>query len=424
MDGTQQIVVEAANKSFRNNTNSDFSVRLPEPLNFDSVYELALLDVSIPCTVHNVKNENYFDLVFYGKTVGSGHASDRKRRTVRNGLNMNTLPAYPPEKKKNLNPAGDSNGLGGGGPGIPLKKRGRAVPDPSENATVKRLKPSAPSETGASTDDRVGKATYTARGCVRLSIPPGYYENTKTLITVITNRGVDLIERGWNTVNFPLTWLNVAEPSLLNSAKAVDEKCIKESNPPGVYMFGKADGSLFKSGLKLKGYVLKLFKKSLGRLRYSNRSGLLRISPLERGGIPVSCHYSSDVGFLLGHPTKRYFRLPSTARKWASSPFLCRVQPASVIYIYCDQVTHSIVNNLRTNILKCVPFSSRKLEFGDVFHQTFLRPTFTPINTMSLHQLCFALRGYDGKKLGFQDSTQSVRLTLQIRKRLNRRDDM
>ena len=72
MLGTQQIVVEDANKSFRNNTNSDFSVRLPEPLNFDSVYELALLDVSIPCTVHNVKNENYFDLVFYGKTAGSG----------------------------------------------------------------------------------------------------------------------------------------------------------------------------------------------------------------------------------------------------------------------------------------------------------------------------------------------------------------
>ena len=101
MDGTQQIVVEAANKSFESNTNSDFSVRLPEPLNFDSVYELALLDVSIPCTVHNVKNENYFDLVFYGKTAGSGRASDRKRRTVRNGLNMNTFPTYPPEKKKN-----------------------------------------------------------------------------------------------------------------------------------------------------------------------------------------------------------------------------------------------------------------------------------------------------------------------------------
>ena len=287
MDGTQQIVVEAANKSFESNTNSDFGVRLPEPLNFDSVYELALLDVSIPNTVHNVKKTNYFDLVFYRKIVGSRreedvYPSDRKPRAVRNGPNINT---YPPKKRENLNPAGDSDGLGDGEPGI-SSKRGRAGPDPSENATVKRLKPSAPSETGASTDDQAGKAAYTARGYVRLSVQPGYYENPKTLITAITRRGVDLIENSWNTVKFPLTWLNVVEPSLLSSVKDVDGELINGSEPPGVYLFGKEAGSPFKSKERLKEYVLKIFKTSIGRFRYSDRSGLLRISPPRARGDP------------------------------------------------------------------------------------------------------------------------------------------
>ena len=307
----------------------------------------------------------------------------------------------------------DSDGLG-----IP-SKRARAGPDPSENTIVKRLKPSAPS-----TDDhRVGKATYIAQGYVRLSIQPGYYENPKALITAITEQGVDLIKNNWNTGNFPLTWLSGAEPSLLSSAaKDVDEKFINASESPGVYIFNNGIGSAFKRKDRLKTYVLNTFKTSIGRFSYSGRSGLLRINPPERGGILVSCHYSSDVGFLLGHPIKRYFRLPSTVKNRLSSPFLCRVQPASVIYIYCQQLTHSIVNDVRTNILKCVPFSSRKLGFGDVFHQTYLRPTFTPINTMSLHQLSFTLRGYDGNKIDFEDSTQSVRLTLQIRRRLNTRN--
>ena len=420
MEGTQSIVVEAANTSFKNNTNSDFSVRLPNPLNFDSVYELALLDVSIPCTVHNVKKTNYFDLVFYRKIVKKDGlkvtASDRKPRAVHNGPNINTP---VPKKRKNLDTVGDSNGLGDGEPGI-YSKRKRTGPDPGENTTVKRLKPLTPS-----TDDQVDKAAYIAQGCVRLSLQPGYYENPKALIAAITKQGADLITNKWGTANFPLTRLSAVEPLLLSNVKDVDEKLTSRLayESSGVYIFGQEAGSAFKrKDHYLKEYVLNIFKTSLGRFDYSDRSGLLCINPPERRGIPVSCHYSSDVGFLLGHPNRRYFRLPSTVKNRLLSPFLCRVQPASVIYIYCDQLTPSIVNNVRTNILKCVPFSSRELGFGDVFHQTYLRPTFTPINTMSLHQLSFALRGYDGNKIDFEDSTQSVRMTLEVRRRLNTRN--
>ena len=420
MEGTQQIVVEAANTSFKNNTNSDFSVRLPNPLNFDSVYELALLDVSIPCTVHNVKKTNYFDLVFYRKIVKKDGlkvtASDRKPRAVHNGPNINTP---VPKKRKNLDTADDSNDLGDGKPGI-YSKRKRTGPDPGENTTVKRLKPLTPS-----TDDQVDKAAYIAQGCVRLSLQPGYYENPKALIAAITKQGADLITNKWGTANFPLTRLSAVEPLLLSNVKDVDEKLTSRLayESSGVYIFGQEAGSAFKrKDHYLKEYVLNIFKTSLGRFDYSDRSGLLCINPPERRGIPVSCHYSSDVGFLLGHPNRRYFRLPSTVKNRLLSPFLCRVQPASVIYIYCDQLTPSIVNNVRTNILKCVPFSSRELGFGDVFHQTYLRPTFTPINTMSLHQLSFALRGYDGNKIDFEDSTQSVRMTLEVRRRLNTRN--
>ena len=418
MEGTQSIVVEAANTSFKNNTNSDFSVRLPQPLNFDSVYELALLDVSIPCTVHNVKKTNYFDLVFYRKITKKDGlkvaASDRKPRAVRNGPNVNTSTS---KKRKNLDTVGDSNGLGDGEPGI-YSKRKRTGPDPGENTTVKRLKPLTPS-----TDDQVDKAAYIAQGCVRLSLQPGYYENPKALIAAITKHGVGLIKNKWNTANFPLTRLSAVEPPLLSNVKGVDEKLTSRLTyeSSGVYIFGK-EKSVFKRKDYLKEHVLNIFKTSLGRFDYSDRSGLLCINPPERRGIPVSCHYSSDVGFLLGHPNRRYFRLPSTVKNRLLSPFLCRVQPASVIYIYCDQLTPSIVNNVRTNILKCVPFSSRELGFGDVFHQTYLRPTFTPINTMSLHQLSFALRGYDGNKIDFEDSTQSVRMTLEVRRRLNTRN--
>ena len=418
MEGTQQIIAEAANTSFKNNTNSDFSVRLPQPLNFDSVYELALLDVSIPCTVHNVKKTNYFDLVFYRKITKKDGlkvaASDRKPRAVRNGPNVN---ASTSKKRKNLDTVDDSNGLGDGEPGIYSKRR-RTGPDPGENTIVKHLKPLTPS-----TGDQVDKAAYIAQGCVRLSVQPGYYESPKALITAITKHGVGLIKNKWNTANFPLTRLSAVEPPLLSNVKGVDEKLTSRLTyeSSGVYIFGK-EKSAFKRKGYLKEHVLNIFKTSLGRFSYSDRSGLLRISPPERRGIPVSCHYSSDVGFLLGHPNKRYFRLPSTVKNRLLSPFLCRVQPASVIYIYCHQLTHSIVNNVRTNILKCVPFSSRELGFGDVFHQAYLRPTFTPINTMSLHQLSFALRGYDGNKIDFEDSTQSVRLTLEVRRRINTRN--
>ena len=343
-------------------------------------------------------------------------ASDRKPRAVRNGPNVNTSTS---KKRKNLDTVGDSNGLGDGEPGI-YSKRKRTGPDPGENTTVKRLKPLTPS-----TDDQVDKAAYIAQGCVRLSLQPGYYENPKALIAAITKQGADLITNKWGTANFPLTRLSAVEPLLLSNVKDVDEKLTSRLayESSGVYIFGQEAGSAFKrKDHYLKEYVLNIFKTSLGRFDYSDRSGLLCINPPERRGIPVSCHYSSDVGFLLGHPNRRYFRLPSTVKNRLLSPFLCRVQPASVIYIYCDQLTPSIVNNVRTNILKCVPFSSRELGFGDVFHQTYLRPTFTPINTMSLHQLSFALRGYDGNKIDFEDSTQSVRMTLEVRRRLNTRN--
>ena len=65
MATSEVIIVESTNTSSENNRTTAFSVRLPREFIFTHTHQLALVDVSIPNTIFNVQDGNFFILSLF-----------------------------------------------------------------------------------------------------------------------------------------------------------------------------------------------------------------------------------------------------------------------------------------------------------------------------------------------------------------------
>ena len=352
MEKSQIITVESSNTSYNNNTNSFFRVRLPQTLNFEKPYEIALIDASIPASIHNVQNDAYFALVLHKKVADVGDKSDQESK----------------------------------------------VTDPSH----------------LTAGDRQLEG-HRIQAYVKFPVLQGYYTSPESLLVGILEEGLNLLDRHTVTISeYFGTWSgNISAVS----------KLIKNS-APGIYTFKPTfinthapDNTL----ADIKRIITDTFTSTLARFKFKPHIGLLRIYPIKSGSeerhISVSCHFSQDIAFILGQPAEAAFYLPHAMQKSLFSNFLCRIQPTNTIYLYCPELMESIVSNIQTPILKILAFSAQKLGFGDLYYQSFQNPIYIELNTRRLSELTFELRGSNGKRINFLNSTYPVRLTLCLREK-------
>ena len=353
MDNSQIVTVESSNTSYADNTNSFFKVRLPQTLNFGKAHELGLLDVSIPATVHNVRNDAYFAFVMYRAT---------------------------PEV---------------------LAKKSVPIPEPLIETSA-----SERSEVHRSVKQFEG---HLIEGYVKFKIQRGYYTSPEELLDTILEDGKQVLDHHKPNEEYLLTKNWAGDISAVS--KLID------NSAPGIFIFNYEDynyanikrviGNIFTSTLgRCK------FKPHIGLLRiYPLKIG----SKAKR--VTTSMHFSEDIAYILGQPAKKAFYLSRALQKSQYSNFLCRVQPTDTIYLYCPELMESVVSDIKTPILRILAFSARKLGFGDMYHQSFKNPIYVELNTRRLTELTFELRGVDGKPIAFMNSTYPVRLTLCIREK-------
>ena len=157
----------------------------------------------------------------------------------------------------------------------------------------------------------------------------------------------------------------------------------------------------------------------LSRLTFRSSMGMFGFKPLkkETGGKNDVCfHFSEDLGRVFGYPaTQNRVLLPSTLTSVLYAPNLARIQSEDTIYLYCPQVQNSIVSNFEVPILRCLPFSSRKLGFGDMYFQEFVNQVYLDLVPQRVYTLEFELRNNRGELIHFEAGSKPVRLTLKIK---------
>ena len=365
MEGSQIVTVESTNTSYSDNTNSYFRVRLPQTLNFDKAYELGLLDVSIPATVHNVQADAYFALALYGQP-----------------------PKLLPEDNNSARQTVTESGSAG-------RRSARELQAPFIQAFVK------------------------------FHIQRGYYTSVDDLLDVISEEGRHILEHQALTAQYKLSEKRHNDFDTVNKLISSSSPGLYISDAfvktISTGFFKIMSGGVSTTSYNLKSIIADIFTTTLARCHFKSHTGLLRVYPVKRGSkesrITSSLHFSQDIAFILGQPAKTSFYLPETLKKSLFSEFLCRLQPTDTIYLYCPQIMESIVSDIKTPILKILAFSARKLGFGDMYHQSFKNPIYIELNTRRLSELTFELRGVTGKPIAFLNSTHPVRLTLNIREK-------
>lgn len=157
----------------------------------------------------------------------------------------------------------------------------------------------------------------------------------------------------------------------------------------------------------------------LSRLTFRSSMGMFGFKPLKKetqGKNDICFHFSEDLGLVFGYPpTQNRVLLPSTLTSVLYAPNLARIQSEDTIYLYCPQVQNSIVSNFEVPILRCLPFSSRKLGFGDMYFQEFVNQVYLDLVPQRVHTLEFELRNNRGELVHFEAGSKPVRLTLKIR---------
>ena len=241
----------------------------------------------------------------------------------------------------------------------------------------------------------------TVKVTAKVTIPPGYYESFDSLLVEV--------EHSFSRV--------VGNADLeLKSVKGISVVSILQNT----YFHPSRSEGWFSE----EENVEELISDTLSRLAFRLNRGAVEFHPAKKEAavkkLNTCFHFSEDIKLIFGFPPDRkYVFLPASMSKVEYAPYLSRIQSEDTIYIYCDQIGTSIVSNVETRILRCLPFSSRKLGFGDMFFQEFINHLFVDISSLRMRTLSFELRNNRGSLINFQSGSKPVRLTLQIRPKEN-----
>ena len=74
--GEEIVIVESNNRSFETNRLSSFKARLHRELSLWGEHEIALVDITLPYTIHNVKDGDYFTITRFAKKILLGIEKD------------------------------------------------------------------------------------------------------------------------------------------------------------------------------------------------------------------------------------------------------------------------------------------------------------------------------------------------------------
>ena len=351
------IIVESHNNSYEDNTTSSFKVRLPRELVFDQPHQIGLVDVSIPNTIFNIQPNNFFILSIFedqlaGKKVSKG-------------------PPAPGYRSK------------------PYSSPTSAGKTPSNI-----VKPSKFSKISKTPDSLLARVKLT----VKVSILPGFYSEMKKLLTEI-RMAISRVVKDQN--------LRLTKVPLIYEVR---ENHFFKNGQEGWFVsaeIGEYHESLKKSFLDF----------SFNRISFRSSMGMLSFKPSKSKDLinTVCYHFSNDIGLVWGFPTSQSRVLLSPATPAVQyAPNLARIQAEDTIYLYCAQLRNSIVSNFEVPILRCLPFSSRKLGFGDVYFQEFANQVYQDLTPQRLYNLEFELRNNRGELIQFEAGSKPVRLTLKI----------
>ena len=341
MSTSEIIVVESTNTSNNNNKTSLFQTRLPRDFIFDQIHQLALVDVSIPNTIFNVKVNNFFIVTCLTRGKIPIRAKSEEKLI---DLDVKTIPSSPPQ---------------------PRRRRYDSV-----ELTVK------------------------------VTLPPGHYNSIKSLVSEIERAAIHVLDQQ--------ALKKIYKPGY----GSIIKNRFFEGESEGWYAGGSdGEGSrVFKDD-----YLIPAFK----RIAFRENMGTVSFRPLSKTTKTkndVCMHFSEDIGLVLGFPpSQKHILLHAVESHMKYAPYLARIQAEDTIYLYCHQIKNTIVSNFDVPILRCLPFSSRKLNFGDVFFMEFTNQVYIDLISERLYSLSFELRNYKGELIEFEAGSKPVRLTLQIK---------
>lgn len=380
---SEVIIVESHNNSYEDNTTSSFKVRLPRELVFNLPHQIGLVDVAIPNTIFNIQPNNFFIL-----SIFTDHTTDTEKLSKSNRDHEKLLKDTS-SKEGRTHPYRSPAFLDTASAKLDLPSKFPKVTKTLNPLAQKVLKSTKP----------LKLLQAQVKMTVKASIHPGFYSDIKKLLGEISTAVFRVVkDQNLRRIKVP-------------TVDEVRGNHFFKSGREGWFVCEE----LGNYNEKLKKIYLDF---SLNRISFRNSMGMVCFKPPKNIDLinTVSYHFSEDIGLVWGFPpTQSRVLLSPTLKTVQYAPNLARIQAEDTIYLYCPQVRNSIVSNFEVPILRCLPFSSRKLGFGDIYFQEFVNQVYHDLSPQRLYNLEFELRNNRGQLIQFEGGSKPVRLTLKIK---------